>query len=312
VVVLGVAMGAVNEYGYYNGDKQLNNVVSLALSSLAANGAFDNIVNYFDRPVLPNTLGIKYTGSCQRPLPYFPVGTLKSVIQRGTIRFCLDPSQKGDVSTGAAYAVATEVIEILGVKQGDLYGPNIDMGKIIADEIGLLLATKIVADFTECTVSPSGNFQTIYNCLNFQNCDVSLPVITRNPYMEELVDFTCAVRDPNYYIILGYGSLNVYTDVPSDASICTTEGDYYIEALTYYPTASYVFYPNATAMWAGFCNADCNYVVGDYDGLIYFQFACTSYGSKTMTAVNLPFYTPAGDLGAITLKSSGVEKYSSF
>jgi hypothetical protein len=94
VVVCVATVYAANEYGYYNGDKQLNNIVSIALSSLAATSAIDNIERFYDQATFSDVVLVSDAVSCARPMPYFPVGTLKDVLDRGTLRICLDESEK--------------------------------------------------------------------------------------------------------------------------------------------------------------------------------------------------------------------------
>jgi hypothetical protein len=182
------------------------------------------------------------------------------------------------------------------------------MGNSMAYEVGKLMARNIYPAFVECSSSNRGTFRTIYSCLRTRSCDVSLPVMIRQPFMEELVDFTCPVRDANLFVVYSTDTISTYDEVTSDDSICTTEGIDYVQALTNYPDSPKVFYANATAMWHGFCNGDCDYVVDSLnEGLGLHELVCPS---TDITYAFLPFWTTGGDQGAITYKSSGVEKYS--
>jgi len=216
-----VMMGMMEAIYVQNGDKQLNNVASIALSSISARGELDNIYRYFVPAAKPDPLAVKDVSLCRRSLPEKAEGALASVIQRGSVRICLKKGDQGNVSAGDSFGIAAQDYPVLGVNAGQLYGYSIDWGKAISYEMGLLLNTPLSAEFILCPDSPDGFFDTIFKCLYARKCDLSLPELFRFPYREKLVDFTCPISsaDSNaiFSIVAEPGTFPIDT-------ICTVEG----------------------------------------------------------------------------------------
>jgi hypothetical protein len=284
-----------------NGDKQLNNVASIALSGLAARGELDTISRYFSPTSPPDPLAVKDVSLCRRPLPTEAEGTLAEVIQRGTLRICLKRGDMGNVSNGDSYGIAAQDYPVLGVDAGELYGTSIDWGKAIAEEVGLLLSTPLTAEFILCADSDDGFFDSIYKCLAARKCDMSLPELFRLPYREKLVDYTCSVSfaDSNgVFSIKANGFENVN-------KICTVEGTGQEGvAKDTYPDATYVYASSLTEMWTFLCMSKCDYVVDSYNQGINSHLTIAACSQTTLYSFRLPPSSPGGDVGAVTLMSS--------
>jgi len=192
-LVLALSSVAFAFFNQQNGDKQLNNVVSRAISVLSARGALQRIQWYYTNGEINNQVPLS-TSQCTRDSPLSYVGTLSNAVNRRSIRFCLSGADLGDVSKGAPYGNATEDIPLLAVTNGSLYGPSIDAGKFIALESSFILGIPISASFTICKTNIDGWFYTIYNCLAADLCDVSLPVVNHLPQWEPFVDFSSLLQ----------------------------------------------------------------------------------------------------------------------
>ena len=199
------------------------------------------------------------------------------------------------MSRGAPYGIASGTNPTLGVKQGDLYGPAIDIGKLVAYETGNLLGTPISPEFVLCLASDDGWFSTIYNCLAERDCDISIPTVPRFPVWEKKVDYTCNIYQPNESNVSAIGSTPTI-DAEFTGTICSVKGSaQYLVASQSYPKANYLYYNNAEEMWVAFCARKCQYVVDDIFTI--------SRNICSHNDIQLPPWSPTGDIGAITLKN---------
>jgi len=306
-LVLALSSVAFAFFNQQNGDKQLNNVVSRAISVLSARGALQRIQWYYTNGEINNQVPLS-TSQCTRDSPLSYVGTLSNAVNRRSIRFCLSGADLGDVSKGAPYGNATEDIPLLAVTNGSLYGPSIDAGKFIALESSFILGIPISASFTICKTNIDGWFYTIYNCLAADLCDVSLPVVNHLPQWEPFVDFSCPVADSSSFNVYAIGTApKVWKNFTG--SVCSVEGTgQFVVAENFFPISQFVFQDSFPDMWDAFCNGQCDYVVDDAYSSAAALSAC--YSSDAI-GVTLPQYSPAIDIAAITYKSSQVVVYSS-
>jgi proline dehydrogenase len=78
-----------------NGDKQLNNVASQAISELTARGQIERVRLYYYGGDMDNNFQ-HTTTTCRRQLPSVSsfTGTMSTVVSRGSVRFCLAASDQ--------------------------------------------------------------------------------------------------------------------------------------------------------------------------------------------------------------------------